>query len=53
MRGYAVASVLRWRAFGFINLKQLKARHLSTNPFYPYRFFTIQDLGFAIYDPDW
>ena len=37
--GLRCATVLWWRAFGFINLKLLKARHHSTNPSYPYRFF--------------
>ena len=37
--GLRFAPVLWWRAFGIINSKQLKARHPSTNPSYPYRFF--------------
>ena len=50
MRGCADASVLGWRAFGIFESKQLKARHPSTNPYYPYRFrrFTIHDFRFTI-----
>ncbi len=46
---FAVAPVLWWRAFGFINSKQLKARHHNTNPYYPYRFrrFTIHDFRYT------
>ena len=36
---FAGATVLGWRAFGYNKYKQLKARHPSTNPSYPYRFF--------------
>ncbi len=49
LQGYAVASVLGWRAFGLINLKQLKARHPSTNPYDPYRIF--DDSRFTILKP--
>lgn len=49
IRGYAVASVLGWRALGNINFKQSKTRQPSTNPSYPDRYFWVMMHAFNLY----